>query len=154
MGAREPRGAAPSTSAPRTSARCSRRSSATSSACTRCRRASTSTSSGREERDAALARAARGGRRDPPNPGNANERLPDEGNAERLAEWFASDEPTVLYFGKLLYNKGVHVLFDALRQVDARAIVVGFGDYREELEASAPPRTLFTGRARAPPLVH
>jgi glycosyltransferase involved in cell wall biosynthesis len=63
----------------------------------------------------------------------------------RLAEWFASDERTVVYFGKLLRNKGVHVLFEAVRDLDARTLVVGFGDYREELEALAPPRTLFTG---------
>jgi len=84
-------------------------------------------------------------RSDPPNPGNANERLPDEGNADRLEAFFAEDEPTVLYFGKLLRNKGVHVLFEALREVDVRPLVVGFGDYREELERIAPPRTLFTG---------
>jgi glycosyltransferase involved in cell wall biosynthesis len=82
---------------------------------------------------------------DPPNPGNENERLPDEGNAERLEAFLAEDEPTVLYFGKLLRNKGVHVLFEALRDVEARAVVVGFGDYRAELERLAPPRTLFTG---------
>jgi hypothetical protein len=35
-------------------------------------------------------------RRDPPNPGNRSERLPDEGNAERLERWFADDRPTVL----------------------------------------------------------
>ena len=93
-------------------------------------------------------------RRDPPNPGDANERLPDEGNAERLAAFFADDEPTVVYFGKLLYNKGVHVLFDALRQVDARAVIVGFGDYREVLERAAPPRTLFTGPLEHRHLVH
>jgi len=84
-------------------------------------------------------------RADPPNPGNRLERLPDEGNAERLEAFLAAEEPTVLYFGKLLHNKGVHVLFDALKQVGARALVVGFGDYREELERIAPPRTLFTG---------
>jgi glycosyltransferase involved in cell wall biosynthesis len=39
----------------------------------------------------------------------------------------------------------VHVLFEALRDVEARAVVVGFGDYREELERTAPPGTLFTG---------
>ncbi len=93
-------------------------------------------------------------RRDPPNPGNAEERLPDEGNAERLAAWFESDEPTVLYFGKLLYNKGVHVLFDALHQTGARAVIVGFGDYRAELERIAPPRTLFTGPLEHRHLVH
>lgn len=93
-------------------------------------------------------------RRDPPNPGNASERLPDEGNAERLAEFLAADEPTVVYFGKLLYNKGVHVLLDALREVDARAVIVGFGDYRDELERSAGPRTLFTGPFEHRHLVH
>jgi glycosyltransferase involved in cell wall biosynthesis len=84
-------------------------------------------------------------RRDPPNPGNREERLPDEGNADRLAEFLAGDEPTVVYFGKLLRNKGVHLLFEALQGFEARTVVVGFGDYREELEALAPPRTLFTG---------
>src|SRR5476649_1996353 len=43
--------------------------------------------------------------RDPANPGNANERLPDENNAARLAEFLAGDEPTVVYFGKLIANK-------------------------------------------------
>ncbi|MGH3105215.1 MAG: glycosyltransferase family 4 protein, partial [Gaiellaceae bacterium] len=93
----------------------------------------------------ALAGLVEEARRDPPNPGNARERLPDEGNAERLGAFLAGDEPTVVYFGKLLRNKGVHVLLEALREVDARAVIVGFGDYRAELEATAPPRTLFTG---------
>ena len=96
-------------------------------------------------RDEALRDLLAESRADPPNPGNKNERLPDEGNADRLETFFADDRPTVLYFGKLLRNKGVHVLFEALKQVDARAIVVGFGDYRDELEALAPPGTLFTG---------
>ena len=82
---------------------------------------------------------------DPPNPGNENERLPDEANAYRLEAFFSADEPKVLYFGKLLRNKGVHVLFEALRESNARAVVVGFGDYRDELERLAPPGTLFTG---------
>jgi glycosyltransferase involved in cell wall biosynthesis len=84
-------------------------------------------------------------RRDGPNPGNANDRLPDEGNAERLADFLAGDEPTVVYFGKLLYNKGVHILLEAVRALGVRAVIVGFGDYRAELEAAEPPRTLFTG---------
>jgi glycosyltransferase involved in cell wall biosynthesis len=96
-------------------------------------------------RDDALRRLLAETRADPPNPGNVNERLPDEGNTERLAEFFEHKEPTVLFFGKLLYNKGVHVLFEALREVGARAVVVGFGDYRRELERTAPPGTLFTG---------
>jgi glycosyltransferase involved in cell wall biosynthesis len=102
----------------------------------------------------ALAGLVEEARRDPANPGNANERLPDEGNAVRLAEFLAGDEPTVVYFGKLLFNKGVHVLLEALREVDARAVLVGFGDYRETLEATGSRRTLFTGPLEHRHLVH
>ncbi|NDU79618.1 glycosyltransferase, partial [Actinomadura sp. DSM 109109] len=35
--------------------------------------------------------------------------------------------------------------FEAVRDLGTRTLVVGFGDYREELEGMAPPRTLFTG---------
>jgi glycosyltransferase involved in cell wall biosynthesis len=91
-------------------------------------------------------------RLDPPN--NGDERLPDDGNAERFARFFATDEPTVVYFGKLLYNKGVHLLLEALRELDARAVIVGFGDYRAELEAAAPPGTLFTGALEHRHLAH
>jgi glycosyltransferase involved in cell wall biosynthesis len=105
-------------------------------------------------REDALRRLVAESRADPPNPGNANERLPDEGNAERLEAFFATAEPTVLYFGKLLRNKGVHVLFEALREVDARAVIVGFGDYRAELERLAPDRTLFTGPLEHRHLAH
>jgi glycosyltransferase involved in cell wall biosynthesis len=106
-------------------------------------------------REEALAGLLSESRRDPPNPGNANERLPDEGNAERLGAFLAGDTPTVVYFGKLLYNKGVHVLLEALRGVDARAVVVGFGDYRDELERIAEAgRVLFTGPLDHRHLVH
>jgi glycosyltransferase involved in cell wall biosynthesis len=107
-----------------------------------------------EPREAALIALLEESRRDPPNPGNSNERLPDEGNAERFEYWFADDRPTVLYFGKLLYNKGVHVLFDALREIGARALIVGFGDYREELEQQAPDLTVFTGPLEHRHLAH
>lgn len=107
-----------------------------------------------EEREVALERLLAEARADPPNPSRSQERLPDEGNAERLAEFFSTDEPTVVYFGKLLFNKGVHVLLEALREVDARAVIVGFGDYREELERLAPRRTLFTGPLEHRHLVH
>jgi glycosyltransferase involved in cell wall biosynthesis len=93
-------------------------------------------------------------RRDQPNPANANERLPDEGNAARLERFLAGDKPTVLYFGKLLYNKGVHLLLEALHGLDAKGIVVGFGDYRQRLEELAPQRTLFTGQLEHRHLVH
>ncbi|HVA29848.1 MAG TPA: glycosyltransferase family 4 protein [Gaiellaceae bacterium] len=75
----------------------------------------------------------------------SGERHPDPANADRFAEFFSSDAPTVVYFGKLIENKGVQILFEALRGLDARAVIVGFGDYREALEAQAPPGTLFTG---------
>jgi glycosyltransferase involved in cell wall biosynthesis len=107
----------------------------------------------------ALAGLVAEARRDPPNPANEEERLPNEGNAERLEAFLAGDAPTVVYFGKLLRNKGVHVLLDALAQVDARAVVVGFGDYREELErralaAGLAGRVLFTGPFEHRHLVH
>ncbi|HJQ51312.1 MAG TPA: glycosyltransferase family 4 protein [Gaiellaceae bacterium] len=98
-----------------------------------------------EPREAALAALLEEARADPPNPGNGEERLPDEGNGERFARFFADERPTVVYFGKLLENKGVHVVLEALSALDARAVVVGFGDYRQQLEALAPPGTLFTG---------
>jgi glycosyltransferase involved in cell wall biosynthesis len=107
-----------------------------------------------ETRDRALRRLLEESAADPPNPGNADERMPDEGNAARLGEFFADDAPTVLYFGKLLYNKGVHVLFEALREAGARAVIVGFGDYREELQRVAPAQTLFTGPLEHRHLVH
>ena len=105
-------------------------------------------------RDEALAGLLEEARRDPPNRGNANERLPDERNADRFADFLAGDRPTVLYFGKLIRNKGVHLLLEALRRLDARAVVVGFGDYRDELEAMAEPDTLFTGPLEHRHLVH
>jgi glycosyltransferase involved in cell wall biosynthesis len=94
-------------------------------------------------------------RLDPPNPGNANERLPDEGNAVRLAEFLAEDGPTVVYYGKLIENKGVQVLLEALRGLDARTVIVGFGDYRTELEERAAGLdALFSGPLEHRHLVH
>jgi glycosyltransferase involved in cell wall biosynthesis len=107
-----------------------------------------------DSHDAALAQLLEEARADAANPANANERQPDDGNAARLEEFFALDEPTVLYFGKLLHNKGIHVLLESLRSVGARALIVGFGDYRKELELIAPPGTLFTGPLEHRHLVH
>jgi glycosyltransferase involved in cell wall biosynthesis len=87
-------------------------------------------------------------------PCDGDERHPDPGNAERFAEFFASDEPTVVYVGKLIENKGVQVLLQAMRGVAAHMVVVGFGDYRSELEAQARPGTLFTGALEHRHLVH
>lgn len=84
--------------------------------------------------------------RDPPNRVTAHDdRRPDEGNAARLARFFSGERRTVLYVGKLSEEKGVALLLEALRDVDARALVVGFGPARAELEAAAGPDVLFTG---------
>jgi glycosyltransferase involved in cell wall biosynthesis len=93
-------------------------------------------------------------RKDPPNPGGSDERLPDEDNARRLGAFFGDRRPTVLYVGKLMYNKGVHLLLEALHGLEARALVVGFGDYRRRLEELAPRGTLFTGQLEHRHLVH
>jgi glycosyltransferase involved in cell wall biosynthesis len=101
-----------------------------------------------EEREVALARLLEEAAADHPNPGNAEERLPDDANATRLASFLAGDAPTVVYFGKLIEQKGVHVLLDALRGVDARVVVVGFGPERGALERTAAANgvgALFTG---------
>jgi glycosyltransferase involved in cell wall biosynthesis len=101
-----------------------------------------------EERGTALAALLAEARLDQPNPGNAEERLPDEGNAERLESFLGSDVPTVLYVGKLIEQKGVHVLLEALRGVNARVVVVGFGPERAVLESQAAAggvSALFTG---------
>ena len=106
-------------------------------------------------REEALEQLVAEARRDPPNPGNADERLPDEGNAERFAAFLAGERPTVVYFGKLIENKGVQVLLEALGGLDARAVIVGFGDYRAELEQQAAGLdALFTGPLEHRHLVH
>ena len=108
-------------------------------------------------RDEALVELLAEARADKPNPGNAEERLPDEGNAERLEAFFSTEAPTVVYFGKLILNKGVQLLLEALAGLDARAVIVGFGDYRAELEAFAGEhgeRVLFTGPFEHRHLVH
>ena len=87
-------------------------------------------------------------------PQDGDERHPDPGNAARFEHAFARDVPTVVYFGKLIENKGVQLLFEAMRGLDVRAVIVGFGDYRRELEAMAPPGTLFTGALEHRHLVH
>ena len=69
-------------SARATSARCWRTSAVTSTACTRCRPGVDIEEWVPEERDTALAGLLDEARHDPPNPGNANERLPDERNAD------------------------------------------------------------------------
>ena len=91
---------------------------------------------------------------DPPNEDRRHERLPDPGNAERFAAFLASGDPIVVYVGKLSAEKGVSLLLQALERVDARAVVVGFGPARDELEAQAGDRVLFTGPLEHRHLVH
>ena len=81
-----------------------------------------------------------------PRPGRPPERAPDPGAADRLAEVGRF----VLYFGKLMRQKGVHLLLEAWGRLaprfpDTALVVVGFGDARAELEAAAPAGTIFTG---------
>jgi glycosyltransferase involved in cell wall biosynthesis len=108
----------------------------------------------REEAVAGLVAEAR---RDRANPGNGDERLPDEGNAERLVTFLTGDDPVVVYFGKLIPQKGVHLLLEAMGGLGARAVVVGFGPERAALEAQAAEagvEALFTGPLEHRHLVH
>jgi glycosyltransferase involved in cell wall biosynthesis len=102
-----------------------------------------------EDRAEALRELLAEARADLPNPGNAEERLPDEHNAARLEAFLEGDGPTVVYFGKLIENKGVQLLLEALQPLDVRAVLVGFGDHRAELERLADRlpagKVLFTG---------
>jgi glycosyltransferase involved in cell wall biosynthesis len=102
-----------------------------------------------QERDEALAALVAEAERDPPNPPAAHDqRLPDEGNAERLAAFLEGDDPTVVFVGRISREKGAHVLVDALRRLDGdvRTVMVGWGDIREELEtATDGMRVLYTG---------
>jgi glycosyltransferase involved in cell wall biosynthesis len=101
-----------------------------------------------EAHDAALASLIEEARHDQPNPGNAEERIPDDGNGARLAAFLSDERPTIVYFGKLIPQKGVPVLFEAMRTLNARVVVVGFGPERgalERLGAELGVETLFTG---------
>ena len=95
-----------------------------------------------EPRDEALTRLLEEAGRDS---APTSERDPDAGNAGRLRDFLAGDEPTVVYVGKLSEEKGVHLLLQALQHVEARALIVGFGPARQELERRAGQRVLFTG---------
>jgi len=101
-----------------------------------------------EEREAAAVALVEEASHDARNPGNAQERLPDEGNAERFQHLVPPGLPVVVYFGKLIEQKGVHVLIDAVSGIEARLIVVGFGPERTALERHATERgvdAIFTG---------
>jgi glycosyltransferase involved in cell wall biosynthesis len=95
---------------------------------------------------------------DPPNPPERyDQRLPDEGNAARLAAFLEGDDPTVVFVGRISREKGADVLLDALRGVDGdvRTVMVGWGDIRDELEEeTSGRRVLFTGALEHRHLAH
>ncbi len=58
---------------------------------------------------------------------------------ERLRDFLDLEGPLVVYVGKLIHSKGVHSLISAFSRVrketGARLLVIGFGTFREGLEA-------------------
>jgi glycosyltransferase involved in cell wall biosynthesis len=68
-------------------------------------------------------------------------RAHDRDIGERLRAFLTAEEdsPLVIYVGKLIHSKGVHSLLAAFarirRQTDVRLLVVGFGTFREALQA-------------------
>jgi glycosyltransferase involved in cell wall biosynthesis len=68
-------------------------------------------------------------------------RSPDRDFGERVGAFLAAEDgaPLILYVGKLIHSKGVHSLLSAYarvrRQTGARLLVVGFGTFREGLQA-------------------
>jgi glycosyltransferase involved in cell wall biosynthesis len=58
---------------------------------------------------------------------------------DRLEAFLDREGPLVVYVGKLIHSKGVHSLVSAFARVrgetDARLLVIGFGTFREGLEA-------------------
>jgi glycosyltransferase involved in cell wall biosynthesis len=63
----------------------------------------------------------------------------DRDAGERLGAFLEPGSPLVVYLGKLIHSKGVHSLLSAFvrvhRERDARLLVVGYGTFREGLEA-------------------
>jgi glycosyltransferase involved in cell wall biosynthesis len=57
----------------------------------------------------------------------------------RLRGFLDREGPLVVYVGKLIHSKGVHSLISAFsrirKETDARLLVIGFGTFREGLEA-------------------
>jgi glycosyltransferase involved in cell wall biosynthesis len=71
--------------------------------------------------------------------GSYDARAHDRDIGERLRAFLREDSPLVIYVGKLIHSKGVHSLLTAFvrvhRETDARLLVVGFGTFREGLQA-------------------
>jgi glycosyltransferase involved in cell wall biosynthesis len=66
-------------------------------------------------------------------------RAHDSDAGERSRSFLEGEGPIVVYVGKLIHSKGVHSLLSAFarvrKQTDARLLVIGFGTFREGLEA-------------------
>jgi glycosyltransferase involved in cell wall biosynthesis len=66
-------------------------------------------------------------------------RAHDSDAGERIKSFLDREGPIVVYVGKLIHSKGVHSLILAFarvrKQTGARLLVVGFGTFREGLEA-------------------
>jgi glycosyltransferase involved in cell wall biosynthesis len=109
-------------------------------------------------RDAAYDALIAEAEQDLPNPPERyDQRLPDEGNAKRLARFLEGDGPTVVFVGRISREKGADLLADALRRIDGdvRTVMVGWGDIRDELEeATKDLRILFTGALEHRHLAH
>jgi glycosyltransferase involved in cell wall biosynthesis len=77
-------------------------------------------------------------------------RSPDRDLGARLGAFTENDSPLIIYVGKLIHSKGVHSLISAFartrRETNARLLVVGFGTFREGLQALT--RSLSAGDER------
>jgi glycosyltransferase involved in cell wall biosynthesis len=66
-------------------------------------------------------------------------RAHDTDAGERTQNFLDREGPVVVYVGKLIHSKGVHSLLSAFarvrKQTGARLLVIGFGTFREGLEA-------------------
>ena len=71
--------------------------------------------------------------------GSYDARAHDVDAGERLQSFLDRDGPIVVYVGKLIHSKGVHSLISAFatvrRETGARLLIIGFGTFREGLEA-------------------
>src|SRR5918998_2621473 len=71
--------------------------------------------------------------------GSYDARAHDSDAGERIGSFLDREGPIVVYVGKLIHSKGVHSLLSAFarvrKQTGARLLVIGFGTFREGLEA-------------------
>ena len=74
---------------------------------------------------------------------------------ERVRRLLDGKAPVILYVGKLIHSKGIHCLLSAYarvqRNMEARLLIVGYGTFREGLEALT--LALSTGNRRAAELL-